>query len=180
MCEFFQTLHNFNTGYNSGAFYAFSKLLKEIAQSACHAELFALDQVTRFTIHFRTILQFLNHTPLEPTKIYIDNQAAIRLCEVLKITHKTASVSLQINFIREFINNKTIELHFIPTQHNVADILTKAICLALYLYHTQHLHHGFNGVEDMSLLLTANTTQVITYIVHEDYINDVLNIIKSI
>ena len=134
----------------------------------------ALDEIIRFIEHFREVLKFLKCCDLsEPTKIYIDNKSAIELCKVLKITHKTSSVNIKINKIRENINSKIVELHFIESEHNVADILTKALCLAIYLIHSNYLQNGFNGIEDMTQL---NTKHVVNYIVHEEYINEILNI----
>ena len=157
----------FFAGYNSGAFYSFSRLLKLIAQSACNAELMALDEIVRYSQHFRVILNFLKCCDIsEPTKIYIDNKSAIELCKLLKITHKTSAINVKINFIRQCINNKEIELHFIESKHNVADLLTKALCLALFLIHNNYIHNGFNGIEDMQQL---NTNHIVNYIIHEDY-----------
>ena len=59
----------FFTEYNSEAFYTFiSKLLKDIAQSIIYTDFFELDQITKFTIYFRTILKFLNHTQFKNNK----------------------------------------------------------------------------------------------------------------
>ena len=109
---------------------------------------------------------------LNCSKIYINNNSAIELCKVLKITHKISAVNVKINFIRECINNKLVELHFIESEHNVADVLTKALSLAQYLLFTTFLQEGFKGIEDMTQL---NTRNILNYVVHEDFINEVLN-----
>ena len=55
---------------------------------------------------------------------------------------------------------------------NVADVLTKALSLAQYLLFTTFLQEGFKGIEDMTQL---NTRNILNYVVHEDFINEVLN-----
>ena len=110
-----------------GAFYAFSKQAQLVALSSCPAELQALDEVVRRVIHLITILQFMRIQMTEPVKIFIDNKSAIELCTMLKITHKTSAINVRVNFIRECINKCVIELHFIQSDLNVADIMTKQL-----------------------------------------------------
>jgi len=56
---------------------------------------------------------------------------------------------MRINFIRECINNRIIELHFVPTDKNVADLLTKALGFGIFTRHSDILLHGFNGKLDI-------------------------------
>jgi len=141
----------FYMGLDSGAFYAFSKLAQLVALSSCHAELQALDEVIRIVIHLITILQFMQIPMDEPIKIYIDNKSAIELCTMLKTTHKTSAINVRVNFIRQCINNRIIELHFIPSKLNVADIMTKQLSVEEHERHTYRLLSGFDGrsIEDL-------------------------------
>ena len=141
----------FYMGLNSGAFYAFSKQAQLVALSSCHAELQALDEVIRIVIHLITILQFMQIQMTEPVKIFIDNKSAIELCTMLKITHKTSAINVRVNFIRECINKRVIELHFIQSDLNVADIMTKQLSVQAHERHTYRLLNGFDGrpIEDL-------------------------------
>jgi len=141
----------FYMGLSSGAFYAFSKQAQLVALSSCHAELQALDEVIRITIHLITILRFMQVRVTEPVKIFIDNKSAIELCTMLKTTHKTSSINVRVNFIRECINKRVIELHFIQSNLNVADIMTKQLSVEAHERHTYRLLHGFDGrpIEDL-------------------------------
>jgi hypothetical protein len=80
----------------------------------------------------------------EPVKIFIDNKSAIELWTMLKITHKTSAMNVRVNFIRDCINKRVIELHFIQSELNVADIMTKQLN-ANNERHTYRLMNGFNG-----------------------------------
>lgn len=132
-------------GSHSGAFYSFSKLAGLVSQSSTHAEILALFEVVRLVEHTRQVLEFLGNKQSEPTKIYVDNTSAIDLCEALKITHKTSSVNVRVNTVKENIQRGVIALHFIPTHLNVADILTKPLAHELFIAHRKKLLRGFYG-----------------------------------
>ena len=53
----------------------------------------------------------------KPVNIFIDDKSVIELCTTLKTTHKTSAMNIRVNFMREFINKRVIELHFL----NVAE-----------------------------------------------------------
>jgi hypothetical protein len=64
---------------------------------------------------------------------------------------------MRINFIRECINKYIIEIVFVQSELNVADVLTKPLADVLFNKHANKLLYGFNG--DISYLLS----NVITY-----------------
>ena len=98
-------------------------------------------------------------------KIFCDNKSAIMLCSTLRSNHKTKHINMLISFIREKINDKTIELHFIPSKCNVADILTKPLAKDLFLRHREILLKGHNGIKPSDMFETA---LVVTSIVCDD------------
>jgi hypothetical protein len=132
-------------GLNSGAIYSFSKNDSVVAHSSTEAELRAIDIVTRTACHIRDILSFIGCTQNSPTIIFVDNRSAIDLCKTLKTTSNTRHINLIINYIRECINNRIISLQFIPTEDNVADILTKPLPDKIFSRHSEKLLQGFNG-----------------------------------
>jgi hypothetical protein len=86
------------------AFYSYCKSSTLVTQSSTHAELLSLYETTNFVLHCRQILEFLGFTQTTPTKIYCDSKSSIDLCSLLKITHKTCSFNMRINFIRHCLN----------------------------------------------------------------------------
>jgi hypothetical protein len=155
-------------GLSSGAFSSFSKLAKLVAQSSMHAELFALDEVIRLVLHTRQILEFLGLPMSEPSKVFIDNRSAKDMCELLKMTHKTASINKTINWIRERINEGDITLHFVPTKLNVADVLTKPLPVDVYMGHTDKLMGGFRGLTIEHYIARSTLTIDMLYLVNAD------------
>mmetsp|Transcript_27074 Transcript_27074/g.45345 ORF Transcript_27074/g.45345 Transcript_27074/m.45345 type:complete len:279 (-) Transcript_27074:183-1019(-) len=132
-------------GLNSGAILTFSKNSTQVAQSSTHGELLALYELVLIILQLRTVLKFLGFEQKSATEIFIDNRSAIDLCQLLKITHKTATINMRINTIREAINNSEICLTFVPSKLNVVDALTKPLPVEIFTNHTDKLMNGFNG-----------------------------------
>ncbi|GJZ15730.1 putative ribonuclease H-like domain-containing protein [Tanacetum coccineum] len=60
------------------------------------------------------------------TKIYIDNESAICIVKNLVFHSKTNHIAIRHHFIRDSYEKKLIQVIKIHTNHNVADLLTKA------------------------------------------------------
>jgi hypothetical protein len=70
-----------------------------------------------------------------------------------------------INFIRDKINDHFIELHFVPSEYNVADILTKPLAKDSFTRHRDILMNGHKGVKPSNMFETA---MIVTHVVFED------------
>jgi hypothetical protein len=154
-------------GTDSGAFHSYSKSSTLVTQSSTHAELLALYELVNLIVHSRQILDFIALPQLSPTRIFCDSQPSIQLCSLLKMTHKTSSINMRVNFIRQCLNTNLISLHFIPTDMNVADALTKPLAVTPFNSHTTKIMEGFGGtaLEDY----VEQTTLVVEDIGVEDF-----------
>nr|GEU80848.1 retrovirus-related Pol polyprotein from transposon TNT 1-94 [Tanacetum cinerariifolium] len=63
---------------------------------------------------------------LMSTKIYIDNESRICIVKNLVFHSKTKHIEIRHHFIRDSYEKKLIEVIMLYTDHNVADLLTKA------------------------------------------------------
>jgi hypothetical protein len=115
-------------------------------------------------LHCRQILEFLGVGQTGSSTIYIDSQSSIDLCTLLKMTHKTSSVNMRVNFVRECINAHYISLHFIPTHLNVADVLTKPLSPEAFDFHVAKLQEGFENADP------ADDTQQASVVVVDDIV----------
>jgi hypothetical protein len=62
-----------------------------------------------------------------PTKLWCDNQSAIKLAKD-PIQHQcNKHIKLHMHFIRKLIHDQVIEVLFFPTEDQVADIFTKSL-----------------------------------------------------
>jgi hypothetical protein len=133
---------------DSGAIYSVSKKDNTVSHSSTESELKAIDMCTRTIIYLRNLLKELEFEQHEPTIIYVDNKSSMLLLETLKSSHKTKHINMRINFMREQIINRTIKLKFVPTEDQVADILTKALPKPTFEKFKNILLNGFNNDND--------------------------------
>lgn len=146
---------------DAGAIYAASRLATEVAQASTYAELQSAFEYGRIIVHIRDILAFLGFPQEKPIKVYIDNKSVMKLVTTLKSTAKSSSVQMKIHFVRELINKKIIELHFVKSELNVADILTKALREKSFIPHREALLQGFHpGHYEENILSALVITEI--------------------
>jgi len=143
---------------DSGAVHSFSKNSSTVSKSSCIAEIKALDEEIRYIIHIRLLLEFLGYPFKEPSNIYCDNKSAIEIMSTLKTNHEFGYMNVRINYIRECINSRLINLVFVPSEWNIADILTKPLSFESHSRHKDKLMHGFNGLNVSDYLRQASMT----------------------
>ncbi|GJT07958.1 retrovirus-related pol polyprotein from transposon TNT 1-94 [Tanacetum coccineum] len=87
-----------------------------IAMSGCYAQiLWMRSQLKDYRFNF-------NKIPL-----YYDNKSAIALC-CNNVQHsRSKHIDIRHHFIREQVENRVVELYFVETNYQLADILTKAL-----------------------------------------------------
>ncbi|GKG13219.1 hypothetical protein Tco_0350179 [Tanacetum coccineum] len=60
--------------------------------------------------------------------MYCDNKRAIALC-CNNVQHsRSKHIDIRYHFIKEQVENGVIELYFVRTENQLADIFTKALC----------------------------------------------------
>ena len=69
---------------------------------------------------------------INPTLLKADNQGAIELLNNNKFHAHTKHIDVRYHFIREVINNKFLDIQYVPTDKNIADIFTKALTRLLF------------------------------------------------
>ena len=62
-----------------------------------------------------------------PIDLKTDAQGALDLAKNARFSQKTKHIDIRHHFIRDHIENKDIELDYIPTEDMTADILTKPL-----------------------------------------------------
>ena len=77
----------------------------------------------------------------KPVKVKVDNQAAIFMAKNTTATKRTKHIDVRANFVYEHVNKETgeIEVVFIKTDENKADIFTKNVNKEIMEKHTNYL-----------------------------------------
>ncbi|PON60973.1 hypothetical protein PanWU01x14_149410 [Parasponia andersonii] len=79
------------------------------------------------TIWLRRLLKELNMTQKEPTKIYIDNKSSIALAKNLVFHDRSKHIDTRYRYIRECVANKEVQLEYMRSHDQIADIFTKPL-----------------------------------------------------
>ena len=77
------------------------------------------------------ILQFLDEKIMLPVKILVDNIGAIYIAENA-VTKRTKHIDTRYHVIREYVSDGVVELSFVKSAENIADIFTKNVCKTIY------------------------------------------------
>ena len=98
-----------------------------VAVSSTEAEYVALAAGAREAIWLRKFLQELGYTQPEPTEILVDNQSAIKLAQNPEFHQRSKHIDVRFHFTRSLIEAKEIQVQYVPTEVQLADILTKPL-----------------------------------------------------
>jgi hypothetical protein len=107
-----------------------SKLQPTVALSTCEAEYIGQSNATKEAIWLRRLLDEIRPEDMNESKatiIFCDNQGAIALAKDPRFHSRMKHVEIQHNFVREKVNDGTIQLEYVNTESQVADGLTKAL-----------------------------------------------------
>lgn len=107
----------------------FSKKQTTIALSTMEAEYVALSESTKEVIHLRRLIKEMygDRYVHDATDILCDNQSAIVLSKENMLHQRSKHIEIKHHFTRDAQNKGLINVKFVPTDKNVADILTKAL-----------------------------------------------------
>lgn len=104
-----------------------SKKQPVVARSSAEAEFRALAQGICEGIWLKRLLTELRIEVSGPIEMMCDNQSAIAIAKNPVHHDRTKHVEIDRHFISEKIENKIISLRHVPSRHQAADILTKAL-----------------------------------------------------
>jgi hypothetical protein len=104
-----------------------SKKQAVVALSSTEAEYIAQTHAAKELIWLRTFLGEINVPITTPITLHCDNQGAIALSKDNKFHARTKHIDIRYHFIREAVENDLINMQYIPTDENVADIFTKPL-----------------------------------------------------
>ncbi len=104
-----------------------SKKQSCVALSTAEAEYMALSGAAQEAIWLRELTSDLGSPQYQPTVIMEDNQSAISMAKNPQFHRRAKHINIKYHFIREQINDSKIRLEYCPTQHMLADLLTKGI-----------------------------------------------------
>ena len=111
-----------------------SKKLKIVPQSSCEAESAALCAGCKNLMFIRNLLNELDAIVELPMEAYTDNEAT-RLTTINPgTTARTKHYEIWMQYARELYLNLIININWIPTKEQIADLFTKPLDKTTFLY----------------------------------------------
>lgn len=110
----------------------YSKKQPTVALSSTEAEYQALSEAAREAVWLRTLLGDYRLESQEPILINCDNECSIRLARNPVFHSKTKHFTVHYHFAREKLDNGEINVTYIPTGEQLADLFTKPLGKSLF------------------------------------------------
>jgi hypothetical protein len=102
-----------------------ARFQKLLALSSSEAEYYGLNSAAKAAVHLKKLCSELGIDSDEPFLIYEDNKAAIKMASNSADSKRTMHLDRRAHFIRQLVNDGTIQLGYCPTKLMEADALTK-------------------------------------------------------
>ena len=109
-----------------------SKLQSTVSLSTCEAEYAAVSAAGREAKWIISILEEIGFGDVRPMTLYTDSMPAIQLAQNAQFHARSKHIEISMHWIREAIHNGDIDLQYVPTEANPADLLTKPIAKARF------------------------------------------------
>ncbi|KAE8698382.1 putative ribonuclease H protein [Hibiscus syriacus] len=103
-----------------------SKLQSVVVTSTTEAEYVAATQASKETIWLKMLLEELGHNQ-EYVSLFCDSQSALHLARNPTFHSRTKHIRFQYHFIREKVEEGTVDVQKIHTKDNIADFMMKSI-----------------------------------------------------
>ncbi|CAI7809824.1 unnamed protein product, partial [Closterium sp. NIES-54] len=98
-----------------------------VPSSSCEAEIYAIAMAAQELRWLTYLLTDLGERPRSPPVLYVDNKAAIALCQEQRLEQRTKHIALRYFLARELQQRGQLCLAHVATRANTADIFTKTL-----------------------------------------------------
>jgi hypothetical protein len=98
-----------------------------VATSTTHAECIALCEGAKEMMYLRNLLLELDLINKEPCLLLCDNNGSIEISKYTNNYQRSKHFLIRLHYIRELQANKEVNVEYIKSASNVADILTKPL-----------------------------------------------------
>ncbi|XP_021819565.1 uncharacterized protein LOC110761405 [Prunus avium] len=116
-----------------------SKKQGTVARSSTEAEYRALANTAADIGWIRQVLADLHEFLPEPPLMHCDNLSALALSSNPVYHSRIKHLDIDFHFVREHVQRKDLNVHYIPTNEQVADVFTKGLHGPLFARHCSNL-----------------------------------------
>jgi Reverse transcriptase (RNA-dependent DNA polymerase) len=119
-----------------------SKAQPCVTLSSTEAEYVSLNETVRELKFIVQLLALIGIPVKKPTTVHVDNVGCIFLAKNKTSGERTKHIDMKYHFIREQVENGLVEIKFVRSEDNVADIFTKNLGGEKFNFHSQKLFNG--------------------------------------
>mmetsp|Transcript_19967 Transcript_19967/g.33422 ORF Transcript_19967/g.33422 Transcript_19967/m.33422 type:complete len:532 (-) Transcript_19967:698-2293(-) len=117
----------FNIGLGTSYLHARSAKQKVGSTSSTESEIIAKVEALKMAVWLRELLRELNLVPLQPIKLFQDNQSAILVVTQTGRQKQTKHLLTKIGFVRDLVTSGAVIVEYLSTLKMIADMLTKPL-----------------------------------------------------
>ena len=125
-----------------------SKGQKSVSLSSSEAEYIALSETAK---EIRFLYQLLTEMGIEvelPIVVRVDNIGAIFMAENIAVSPKTKHVDIRYRFVNDMVSERFLEVIFVGSLENDADLFTKNVKGEIYEKHSSKIVFTFDMKDD--------------------------------
>lgn len=106
-----------------------SKKQNIVALSSCEAEYISLSYCVQEAIFLQKLLAtfYEEDSRIFTARIGVDNQGCIALAKNPVHQQRSKHIDVRYHFLRNVVSDRVVELYYVPSKENVADVLTKPV-----------------------------------------------------
>jgi hypothetical protein len=116
-----------------------AKIPNLVAKSTTEAEFIAISECISEVVFILNLLNEIGIQLMQPPTILVDSQTAKILLETNACTDGSKHIQVKYFFSRQFVQNGTVRVTYIPSNENTADLLTKRLLRILFTKHAMNL-----------------------------------------
>ncbi|CAN1176981.1 Retrovirus-related Pol polyprotein from transposon TNT 1-94 [Linum perenne] len=105
-----------------------------VAKSSTEAEYRSMSEVCSEIVWLIRLLTDLGVDVPLPATLYGDNTSAIQIASNPVLHDRTKHIETHVHFIRDLIRDGDIQVQYLNTENQIADLLTKAVCTSRHWY----------------------------------------------
>lgn len=109
-----------------------SQRQKTVALSTTEAEFMAICDGAKEAIWLRQLLKDIGFEQKGPLLLRVDNLSAIRLVQNPELHHRTKHIDIRLFFVRELYEDNEIQVEYVQSKDQLADIFTKPLAKPLF------------------------------------------------
>lgn len=120
-----------NSGYvvqlNGGTISWCCRKQNIVTQSSAEAEFVAMTEAVKEAMWIKEASSELCEQGDQPLLVFTDSQSAMAMTDNQNFSNRTKHVDIKYHFVKDMVKKNELKLCYVPTDVNVADIMTKPL-----------------------------------------------------